>query len=105
MSHRAILPSASVTASAPGNLLTPLNTWPACSPDSPLADSRMHDAMHRPIVGTLTGGFTMKLCCGIDLHSNNHVITIIDEQDRRVYERRLPNDITMTLRVLEPYRF
>ena len=64
----------------------------------------MRDAVHRPIFKALTGDSTMKLCCGIDQHSNNHVVTIIDEQDRRVYERRLPNDLTMTLRVLEPYR-
>ena len=32
MSPRAVLPSATVTASAPGILLSPLNTWPARSP-------------------------------------------------------------------------
>lgn len=46
----------------------------------------------------------MKLYSAIDLHSNNHVLTIIDEQDRRVYERRLANDLSCTLRELEPYR-
>lgn len=46
----------------------------------------------------------MKLYSAIDLHSNNHVMTIIDEQDRRVYERRLPNDLACTLRELAPYR-
>ncbi len=46
----------------------------------------------------------MKLYSAIDLHSNNHVLTVIDEQDRRVYERRLGNDLTGTLRELEPYR-
>jgi len=35
----------------------------------------------------------MGLYCGIDLHSNNHVLTVIDEADRRVYERRLPNEL------------
>jgi len=33
------------------------------------------------------------LYCGIDLHSNNHVLSLIDEADRRVYERRLSNDL------------
>jgi transposase len=48
---------------------------------------------------------TMKLYCGIDLHSNNHWLTIIDEQDgRRLVERRLPNDLSVTLQALEPYR-
>jgi hypothetical protein len=42
----------------------------------------------------------MGLYCGIDLHSNNHVLTVIDEADRRVYERRLPNDLAITKRHL-----
>jgi transposase len=42
--------------------------------------------------------------CGIDLHSNNHVVVVIDEQDRRLYERRLVNDLSLTLRALSPYR-
>ncbi len=46
----------------------------------------------------------MRLYGGIDLHSNNHVLTIIDEQDRRVYERRLANDVSLTRRALEPHR-
>lgn len=29
----------------------------------------------------------MGLYCGIDLHSNNHVVTVIDEADRRLYEK------------------
>jgi len=46
----------------------------------------------------------MALYCGIDLHSSNHVVVVIDEQDRRLYERRLGNDVTLTLNALEPYR-
>lgn len=46
----------------------------------------------------------MKLYCGIDLHSNNHWLTVIDEADRRLIERRVPNDLAVTLRALEPYR-
>jgi len=46
----------------------------------------------------------MGLYCGIDLHSNNHVLTVIDDADRRVYERRLPNDLAITKAALEPYR-
>lgn len=46
----------------------------------------------------------MALYCGIDLHSNNHVIVVIDEEDRRVLERRLGNDVTLTLYALEPFR-
>ena len=46
----------------------------------------------------------MGLYCGIDLHSNNHVLTVIDQVDRRVYERRLPNDLAISKAALEPYR-
>jgi len=46
----------------------------------------------------------MKLYCGIDLHSNNHYVTIIDEQDKPLYQKRLKNDLAMTLQTLEPYR-
>lgn len=45
----------------------------------------------------------MTLYCGIDLHSNNHVVVVIDERDRRWLERRLPNDLDATLRLLAPY--
>jgi len=31
---------------------------------------------------------------GIDLHSNNSVIAIIDDADRVVAQKRLPNDVT-----------
>ena len=42
--------------------------------------------------------------CGIDLHSNNHVVVVIDEEDRRVYEKRLRNDLSQTLQALSPYK-
>lgn len=46
----------------------------------------------------------MKLYSGIDLHSNNHVLTIIDETDHKVLERRLPNKLDATLQCLAPYK-
>ena len=42
--------------------------------------------------------------CGIDLHSNNHVVVVIDERDKRVFDKRLNNDLSATLNVLAPYR-
>ena len=42
--------------------------------------------------------------CGIDLHSNNHVVVVIDDKDKRVLDKRLDNDLSMTLEVLSPYR-
>jgi transposase len=46
----------------------------------------------------------MKLYAAADLHSNNHFLTVIDENDTRILERRLPNDLAVTLKTLDPYR-
>ena len=46
----------------------------------------------------------MKLYSAIDLHSNNSVLVILDEHDRIVYERRLPNDLSYILAQLAPHR-
>jgi transposase len=46
----------------------------------------------------------MKLYSAADLHSNNHFLSIIDEHDKRIFEKRLPNDLSVTLKTLEPYR-
>lgn len=46
----------------------------------------------------------MALYCGIDLHSTNHVVVVIDEEDRRLVEKRLPNSLERTTALLEPYR-
>ena len=46
----------------------------------------------------------MKLYCGIDLHSTNHWLTIIDEHGNRLVEKRLRNDLSLTLSELKPYR-
>jgi len=42
----------------------------------------------------------MELYAGIDLHSNNSVVTVLDEQDRTVYARRLPNDLSAIVSAL-----
>lgn len=46
----------------------------------------------------------MKLYSGVDLHSNNSVVALSDEDDRIIYRKRLPNDLGMILQNLEPYR-
>jgi len=46
----------------------------------------------------------MKVYGGIDLHSNNNVIVLLDEDDRIVYRERLANDLQLVLKDLEPYR-
>jgi len=35
----------------------------------------------------------MKLYAGIDLHSNNSMVVVLDEADRVIYRKRLPNDL------------
>ena len=46
----------------------------------------------------------MKLYGGIDLHSNNSVVALLDEEDREVYRKRLANEATGVLEALVPYR-
>ncbi len=46
----------------------------------------------------------MRLYCGIDLHSTNSVVAVIDEDDRRVFERRLANELELVVEALAPYR-
>jgi len=41
---------------------------------------------------------------GIDLHSNNSVVTVTDEEDRVVAEKRLPNDLAKIIGFLLPWR-
>lgn len=46
----------------------------------------------------------MKLYCGIDLHSNNNYVVLLDEQEMIMYQKRLPNKLSLVLEVLSPYR-
>lgn len=45
----------------------------------------------------------MKLYGGIDLHSNNCMVVLLDEEDHVVYEKRLSNDLGYLLLELAPY--
>lgn len=45
-----------------------------------------------------------KLYGGIDLHANNTVIVLVDEQEQVVFEKRLPNDLEKILFHLAPYQ-
>ena len=42
--------------------------------------------------------------CGIDLHSNNSVVVITDEMDKRLVRRRCPNNLDTILNVLAPHK-
>ena len=46
----------------------------------------------------------MKAYAGIDLHSSNNYLGIINDNDKRLYGRRIPNDLNRVLMALEPFR-
>ena len=46
----------------------------------------------------------MTLYCGIDLHANNSVISVIDDHDAVVYEKRHANNLGQIRDVLESFR-
>ena len=46
----------------------------------------------------------MELYAGIDLHSSNSFIGIIGPDQKRIFGKRLPNDLDQILKVLEPYK-
>jgi transposase len=45
----------------------------------------------------------MLLYGGIDLHANNSVIVLLNEQDEVIYRKRLPNDLSTIIEQLDPY--
>jgi transposase len=50
------------------------------------------------------GGAQMESYAGIDLHSSNNYVGIIDEEDRRMYQKRLPNQLGFIVQALEPFK-
>lgn len=46
----------------------------------------------------------MKLYCGIDLHSTNSYVVVMDEQLQTVFSRRLSNGLEVILAALQPWR-
>jgi len=47
---------------------------------------------------------TRQLYGAIDLHSTNNVTVVIDEEDKIVYQKRLPNDLALILKELSIYQ-
>jgi len=45
----------------------------------------------------------MPLYGGIDLHANNSVVALMNEQDEVIYQKRLPNDLPTILEQFAPY--
>jgi transposase len=46
----------------------------------------------------------MKTYAGIDLHASNNYLAVIDENDHRLYKKRLPNRVDEVVSALEPFR-
>ena len=46
----------------------------------------------------------MKRYGGIDLHSTNQVVALLDEQDQLVYQKRLVNTLDIIVKELSPYQ-
>lgn len=46
----------------------------------------------------------MKTYAGIDLHSSNNYIGIINEKDQKLFGKRLPNNLDAVLMALEPFK-
>ena len=44
------------------------------------------------------------LYAGIDLHSNNSYLAILDQDDKRIFHKRLPNMADVILAEFEPYK-
>ncbi len=45
----------------------------------------------------------MTLYVGVDLHSNNNYLGIIDEENRTVFKKKVQNDLGKILQILEPF--
>lgn len=46
----------------------------------------------------------MTNCAGIDLHSSNCYLAVIDEQQRRLFSKRLPNSLDHILAAMQPFK-
>jgi len=46
----------------------------------------------------------MEFYSGIDLHSSNSFVGVINEQDKRLFKKKLPNDLSTILQALDPFK-
>ncbi|WP_275098971.1 IS110 family transposase [Sedimenticola hydrogenitrophicus] len=46
----------------------------------------------------------MTLYSGIDLHANNSVLSVLDDRDHVLFEKRLPNSLDLIVESLQPYK-
>lgn len=46
----------------------------------------------------------MKLYAGVDLHSNNNYLGVINDKEKAIFKKKLPNDLDEIVSALMPYR-
>lgn len=46
----------------------------------------------------------MPIYCGIELHSDNHGVSVIDDDDKRILEKKLDNDPQQKPQILSQYQ-
>ena len=46
----------------------------------------------------------MRYFVGIDLHSDSNYTGVIDKKDSRIFGKKLPNDLGVILKELDPFR-
>ena len=46
----------------------------------------------------------MTVYVGVDLHSNNNYVGIINQTNEVLFKKKMPNDLNKVLAVLEPFR-
>src|SRR5215217_6202860 len=71
---------------------------------SPRRNHRRSKQVARSFLSGGSASFRLKFsrCClygGIDLHANNSVVVLLNEQDQVIYQKRLPNHLPV---ILEP---
>ena len=45
-----------------------------------------------------------RLYCGMDLHSSNTYIGILNQDKQRIFKKRVPNDLNLIVQTMEPFR-
>ncbi len=50
------------------------------------------------------GGALMTTYAGIDLHSNNIYLGVIDHASKRIFNKRLPNKLAIIKKALQPFK-
>jgi transposase len=46
----------------------------------------------------------MSYYSGIDIHSNNHVVVVMDKDDNKLVDKHIVNDLDTTSSLLSPYK-